>query len=125
MYQSLTELSSVSQPRSATLVSAALLFFFGRSFSDCSLAPVVAFEVCWDVAALSVPTTFRTPRPSLSTLEAGVSRGGGDSALRLNPTVVGVTNGGGSGGSPTAGIDGVEPGVGAGVLLEYVRGNEW
>ena len=54
-----------------------------------------------------------------------MSKGGGDSALRLNPSVVEVTNGGGSGGSPTAGIDGVEPGVGAGVLLEYVKGREW
>lgn len=53
-----------------------------------------------------------------------MSKGGGDSALRLNPTVVGVINGGGSGGSPTAGIDGVELGVAIGVLLEYVRGKE-
>jgi len=53
-----------------------------------------------------------------------VSKGGGDSALRLDPAVVVVTNGGGNGGSPAAGIDGVEPGVGAGVLLEYVRGTE-
>ena len=79
---------------------------------------------CWDVVALSVPTIPLIPRFSLSTLEAGVSKGGGDSALRLNPAVVVVSNGGGSGGSPTAGIDGVEPGVGAGVLLEYVRGTE-
>ena len=104
------------------MVNAALLFFFGRSFSDCS--SVVVVEVCWDVVALSVLTTLRIPRFSLSTLEAGVSKGGGDSALRLNPTVVGVINGGGSGGSPTAGIDGVELGVAIGVLLEYVRGKE-
>ena len=81
-------------------------------------------NVCWDVVALSVLTTFRVPRFSLSTLEAGVSRGGGDSALRLNPAVIVVSNGGGNGGSPAAGINGVEPGVGAGVLLEYVRGRE-
>lgn len=82
-------------------------------------------KVCCDVVAPSVvPTTPRIPRFSLSTLEAGVSKGGGDSALRLNPAVVVVSNGGGSGGSPVVGIDGVEPGVGAGVLLEYVRGTE-
>lgn len=53
-----------------------------------------------------------------------MSKGGGDSALRLNPTEGEVTNGGGNGGRPAVGIDGVEPGVGAGVLLEYVRGTE-
>lgn len=118
-----TRALSVSHPRSATLVSAALLFFFGRSFSDSS--PVLVDGVCWDITVLSVPMELRIPRFSLSTLEAGVSKGGGDSALRLNPTEVEVSNGGGSGGRPTAGIDGVEPGVGAGVLLEYVRGTEW
>jgi len=81
--------------------------------------------ICGDAAGLSVPTELRIPRFSLSTLEAGVSKGGGDSALRLNPTEVEVSNGGGSGGSPTTGIDGVEPGVAAGVLLEYVKGTEW
>jgi len=104
-------------------VSAALLFFFGLSFSDSS--PVVGVVICWDVAAISVPTELRIPRFSLSTLDAGVSKGGGESARRLSPTEVEVTNGGGSGGSPTTGIDGVEPGVGAGVLLEYVKGTEW
>jgi hypothetical protein len=79
---------------------------------------------CWDVVVLSVPMELRIPKLSLSTLEAGVSKGGGDSALRLNPTVFEVINGGGSGGSPTEGINGVEPGVGAGVPLEYVRGKE-
>lgn len=113
----------VSQPRSATLVSAALLFFFGRSLSDSSL--VVAVEDCRDVTKLSVPTVPRIPRFSLSTLDAGVSKGGGDSALRLDPTEVDISNGGGNGGSPAVGMDGVEPGVGAGVLLEYVRGTEW
>jgi len=68
---------------------------------------------------------LRIPRFSLSTLDAGVSKGGGDSALRFKPPEIEVTNGGGSGGSPAMGIDGVEPGVGTGVLLEYVRGTEW
>ena len=54
-----------------------------------------------------------------------MSKGGGDSALRLNPAEVEVSNGDGNGGSPVTGIDGVEPGVGAGVLLEYVKGTEW
>lgn len=117
-----TKKPSVVQPRSATLVSAALLFFFGLSFSPSST--VVVVQVCWDAATLSMLTELRIPKFSLSTLDAGVSKGGGDSALRLNPTEVEVSNGGGSGGSPTAGIDGVEPGVGAGVLLEYVSGTE-
>ena len=81
-------------------------------------------EVCWGAAAVSGPAQLRIPRFSLSTLDAGVSKGGGDSAFRLNPVEVEVSNGGGSGGSPTTGIDGVEPGVGTGVLLEYVRGTE-
>jgi hypothetical protein len=105
------------------LVSAALLFFFGRSFSGSSSAVVA--KSCWSAVELSVPTELRIPRFSLSTLDAGVRRGGGDSALRLDPTEVEVTNGGGSGGSAVVGISGVEPGVGAGVLLEYVRGTEW
>lgn len=53
-----------------------------------------------------------------------MSNGGGDSALRFNPAGFEVINGGGSGGSPVTGIEGVEPGVGTGVLLEYVRGTE-
>ena len=72
-----------------------------------------------------MPTEPRIPRFSLSTLDAGVSNGAGDSALLFNPAEFEVINGGGSGGSPMIGIDGVEPGVGAGVLLEYVRGTEW
>ena len=82
-------------------------------------------KVCWGVGTVSAPTELRTPRFSLSTLDAGVSKGGGDSALRFNPAEVEVSSDGGSGGSPTTGIDGVEPGVGTGVLLEYVRGTEW